>query len=377
VTKVDWVALGAVALAAVLGLRKGLIASALSLVGIVVGAMIGARLAPALLSGGSRSPWTPIVALAGACVGAIALETVGSIVGRTMRGALVIPPFRALDSLGGAVLGALSGLAVVWVVGVGALLVPGQTGLRRGAQASRVLRGLNDVVPPRRLLAILARVDPLPQIAGPSGPVAAPDPLVLRDPAIRRAAPSVVRILGTACGLGVEGSGWVARPGLVVTAAHVVAGQDDTTVQPGGVGPSIAAHAVVFDAKNDLAVLRAPGLVAPALRLVDPVPGRSVAILGYPGNGPFTAVPGRIGRTAVVLSRDAYGHGPVTRTITSVRGAVRHGNSGGPAVDPDGAVEATVFASRLDGKSGFGVPSDLVRRALAGAGGPVSTGDCS
>lgn len=376
-TKVDWIALGAVVLAAVLGLRKGLLASALSLVGIVVGAMIGARLAPGLLSGGSRSPWTPIIALAGACVGAIVLETVGTIVGRTMRGALVIPPFRALDSLGGALLGGLAGVAVVWVVGAGALLVPGQTGLRRGAQSSRVLRGLNDVVPTRRLLSVLARVDLLPQIVGPSAPVAAPDPRVLRDPAVRRAAPSVVRILGTACGLGVEGSGWVARPGLVVTAAHVVAGQDDTAVQPGGTGEALGAHAVVFDAKNDLAVLRVPGLAAPGLRLVDPVPGRSVAILGFPGNGPFAAVPGRIGRTAVVLSRDAYGHGPVTRTITSVRGAVRHGNSGGPAVDASGAVEATVFASRLDGKSGFGVPSNLVRRALADAGGRVSTGDCS
>jgi S1-C subfamily serine protease len=377
VTRVDWIALGAVALAAILGLRKGLLASALSLVGIVVGAMVGGRLAPSLLSDGAHSPWTPIVALAGACVGAIALETVGSIAGRTMRGALVIPPFRALDSLGGAVLGGLAGVAVVWVVGASALLVPGQTALRRGAQDSRVLRGLNDVVPPRRLLSVLARVDPLPQIVGPSAPVEAPDPRVLRDPAVRGAAPSVVRILGTACGLGVEGSGWVARPGLVVTAAHVVAGQDDTTVQPGGIGGALAAHAVVFDAKNDLAVLRVPGLAAPPLSLAAPVPGRSVAILGYPGNGPFTAVPGRIGRTAVVLSRDAYGHGPVTRTITSVRGPVRHGNSGGPAVDANGAVEATVFASRLDGKSGFGVPSELVRRRLAEARGPVSTGDCS
>jgi len=78
-----------------------------------------------------------------------------------------------------------------------------------------------------------------------------------------------------------------------------------------------------------------------------------------------------------VLSRDAYGHGPVERTITSVRGKVRHGNSGGPAVDANGAVEATVFASRLDGKSGFGIPSDLVRTALARARSRVSTGTCS
>ena len=375
-TKVDWVALVVVAFAALIGLRKGLVGSALSLVGIVAGAMLGARLAPALLSGGSRSPWTPLIALGGACVGAIVLETVGAIAGNAVRRALVVPPLRLLDSFGGAVLGGLAGLALIWVVGAGALLVPGQTELRRGAQSSYLLRSLNHVVPPRRVLAMLARVDPFPQIAGPSAAVAAPDPSVLRDPAVRRAAPSVVRVLGTACGLSVAGSGWVVRPGLVVTAAHVVAGQDDTTVQQSGVGPSLDAHAVVFDSKNDLAVLRVPGLQARPLPMASPQPGDSVAILGFPGNGSLSSIAGRIGRTATVLTRDAYGRGPVARTITSVRGPVRHGNSGGPAVDADGAVEATVFASRLDGKSGFGVPSDLVRNALAAARGPVSTGKC-
>jgi len=377
VTKVDWIALGVVALAALVGLRKGLVGSALSLVGIVAGAMLGARLAPALLSGGSRSPWTPLIALGGACVGAIALETVGTMAGRAVRGALVVPPLRALDTLGGAMLGGLAGLALVWIVGAGALLVPGQNALRKGAQASYVLRSLNGVVPPGRLLAVLARVDPFPQIAAPSGPVAAPDPRVLRDPAVRSAAPSVVRVLGTACGLGVAGSGWVVRRGLVVTAAHVVAGQNDTTVQPAGIGPHLPARAVVFDRKNDLAILAVPGLRAPALAVTDPKPGHAVAILGFPGNRSFTSIAGRIGRTATVLSRDAYGHGPVERTITSVRGKVRHGNSGGPAVDANGAVEATVFASRLDGKSGFGIPSDLVRTALARARSRVSTGTCS
>jgi S1-C subfamily serine protease len=377
VTRVDWVALVVVAVAALVGLRKGLVGSALSLLGIIAGAMLGARLAPALLSGGSRSPWTPLVALGGACVGAIALETVGTIVGGAVRRALVLPPLRVLDSLGGALLGGLAGLALVWILGAGALLVPGQNALRKGAQASYLLRNLNSVVPPGRLLAVLARVDPFPQIAAPAGSVAAPDARVLRDPAVRRAVPSVVRVLGTACGLGVAGSGWVVRPGLVVTAAHVVAGQDDTTVQVAGIGPHLPARAVVFDRKNDLAILAVPGLRARALALTDAKPGRAVAILGFPGNGGFTAIPGRIGRTATVLSRDAYGDGPVERTITSVRGKVRHGNSGGPAVDENGKVEATVFASRLDGKSGFGVPSDLVRRDLARARGQVSTGSCS
>src|SRR5438552_206802 len=164
-------------------------------------------------------------------------------------------------------------------------------------------------------------------------------------------AAGVVRVLGTACGLGIEGSGWVARRGLVVTAAHVVAGETDTTVTTVS-GSTLPAHAVVFDSHNDVAVLRVAGLSARPLRLVDPKYGTAVAIAGYPEDGPFDAVPGRLGSTVTVLTQDAYGRGPVRRTVTSLSGNVRHGDSGGVAVDASGAVQATVFAARANGSGG-------------------------
>ena len=138
------------------------------------------------------------------------------------------------------------------------------------------------------------------------------------------------------------------------------------------------AQVVAYDPHNDVAVLRVSGAAAIPLRLVDPRPGSVVAILGYPENGPLTATPGRVGRTAVVLTEDAYGNGPVSRTITAVAGSVRHGNSGGPAVDRSGAVESTIFAARIGAPSGYGVPASVVRRALDSAtGSPVSTGACA
>jgi S1-C subfamily serine protease len=142
-------------------------------------------------------------------------------------------------------------------------------------------------------------------------------------------------------------------------------------------GTTLPAEAVRFDSHNDVAVLRVTGLRARPLRLVDPRRGTSVAIIGYPENGPFDAVPGRIGSTATVISEDAYGRGPVSRTVTSLSGFVRHGDSGGPAVDASGAVQTTVFAARINGGGGYGVPAPLVRRALDSAGGPVSTGPCA
>jgi uncharacterized membrane protein required for colicin V production len=377
VTKVDWIAIGFVLLTALLGLKKGLISSALSVAGIVAGAFVGARLAPQLLTGGSHSPYTPLAGLAGAAFGALLLETLGAFLGSMAHRALPLPPLRAVDSIGGFVLGAASGLALVWVVGASALLIPGQMNLRHAAQKSLVLQQLYDAVPPSSVLKILARVDPFPSIAGPLAPVAPPDPALLHSRGVRLAAPSVVRVLGTACGLRIAGSGWVATPSLVVTAAHVVAGEQDTVVTPRHSSKGLRAIVVAFDKKNDVALLRVHGLGLRPLPLRKPTSGQAVAILGYPENGPLRVVPGRLGSTTVVLSEDAYGHGPVPRKITSVRGSVRHGDSGGPAIDRRGAVEATLFAARLGSEGGFGVPSDIVRNELRHIRGRVSTGDCA
>jgi uncharacterized membrane protein required for colicin V production len=375
-TKVDLIALAFVALTAFIGWKKGLVASALSLAGIVLGAWLGSRLAPELLQGGRKSPYTPLAALAGAAVGAILFETLGTLAGSALRSRLRTARLTTFDSAGGVVLGTIAGLAVVWVVGAVALLLPGQTDLRRGAQGSALLRRLNDVVPPAEVLNALARIDPFRAIAGPAAPVAPPDPRLAKDPSVRSASASVVRVLGTACGVGVEGTGWAARPHLIVTAAHVVAGQSDTMIEL-QTEARLPADVVRFDPRNDVAVLRVAGARLRPLPLVDGTSGTPVAVLGFPENGPFTATPARIGKTAVVLAEDAYGSGPVTRTITSLRGGVRHGDSGAPAVDGRGAVQTTVFAARLGSAGGYGVPASVVRGALRSAHGRVSTGDCA
>ena len=188
---------------------------------------------------------------------------------------------------------------------------------------------------------------------------------------MRAAGRSVVRVLGSACGLGVEGSGWTAGDGLVVTNAHVVAGETDTVVQVGGQAPGLPAQVLAFDPHDDIAVLRVSGLSLPALHMVpEPRPSTAGAILGYPLDGPFDAEPARIGQTQSVSTEDAYGNGPIVREITPLRGRVRPGNSGGPVVDASGQVLATVFAA-ITGptatRGGFAVPDSLGSQA-AGAG---------
>ena len=377
-TTVDWIAVGVIALVALNGLRRGLVGSALSLGGIVAGAYIGAKLAPQLLSG-SESPYTPLIALAGAVVLGAFLQSAGGMLGRAVRTSLLaVPPLRVLDTIGGVVLGAAAGVAIVWVAGAVALHLPGQSDLRTQVQQSKILRELNAHVPPSRLLDAIARVDPFAAIRGPEARVDPPDPALLNSPGVESARPSVFRVTGTACGLGVVGSGWAAARNLVVTNAHVVAGMDDARVDRND-GDYRDAVVVAFDARDDIAVLRVPGLGATPLEAVQPVAGQGVAILGYPENGPFTATAGRIGQTAVILTDDAYGRGPVRRTITTLRGRVRQGNSGGPAVDASGRVHTTIFASRVGAEdAGYGIPTGIVRDGLDGAGSrPVDTGPCA
>jgi uncharacterized membrane protein required for colicin V production len=377
VTLVDWLALAIVLLGAFAGMRRGLILSAFSLAGLALGAYVGSRVAPHFLSGGSNSVWTGVAGLVGAVVGAGLLQMVAVLAGSRLRGGLRLRPLRVLDSMGGFVLGTVIGLAIVWVCAAAVLIAPKRTGFRRDLQQSWIVQQLDAALPPRTLLHLLTTIDPFPSITGPSAPTLPPSVGVLRNPAIRASLTRVVKVLGTACGEGVEGSGWFAGRDLVVTAAHVVAGERSTVVEIPGDSGQHAATVVVFDAHNDIAVLHISGATADPLQLADPQDGASVAIVGYPLDGNLSAIPGRIGRTANAFTQDALGNA-VERAITAVAGRVHKGDSGGPVIDTHGDVEATIFARRKGSQSGYAVPTSIVRTDLAKAGRrAVSTASCA
>jgi S1-C subfamily serine protease len=380
VTGIDWLIVGVVLLLALFGWAQGFVAGALALLGFAVGAYVGTRIGPLLLDEGRRSPWSPAFGLVGALIAGMVFALGFEGVGARLRGRVRSQAATAVDGALGAVLTAVVGLGITWVLGALALANGGEA--RREVQRSTILQHLNTILPPSSgLIEALARLDPFPRIDGPEARVPAPTAGIARAQSVVAAADSVVKILGSACGLGVEGSGWVAGPELVVTNAHVVAGQKDTRVLLRGRQPGLDAEAVSFDPKNDLAILRVPGLKADALSIVaSPRSGTSAAILGFPGNGPYDVRAGRIGATREVITQDAYGQGPVRRSITSLRGAVRSGNSGGPMVDSQGRVVTTVFAATTSGpRGGFGVPNAIARSALARAAssGGVSTGPCT
>jgi S1-C subfamily serine protease len=366
-----------VALSAVVGFGRGLVAQALSLGGLAIGAIVGARLAPLFLEGGKSSPWVPIATLVGALLGAILLQVGGGLLGSAARQVLARGPLRLADSAGGALIGGAVGLAVAWLVAVAALQVD-RASARGTVQESAVLSSLVEAVPPSTVLEALARFDPLPVIAAkPDVGLPEPDPSVVESPVARRAAASVVKVHGIACGVGIQGTGWVIARGLVATNAHVVAGQETPSVAAPN-GQVIEATPVYYDAENDVAILRARGLRPRALRLSpEPPSGEPVVLLGYPNDGPLTVVAGSAGRPRKVVAPDAYGRRLRLRTVVPLRGKVEHGDSGGPVIDADGDVVAMIFASATRGGGGFGVPVDAIARGLESELERVDTEACA
>jgi S1-C subfamily serine protease len=361
------------------GYRQGLIVGALTLAGFALGAVAGSRIGPLFLAKGSASPYAPLCAALGALlVGGLVAVGVESVALGLRARVIRRQSLHLADGAGGAALVSAVALGLVWVFGAVALHAPGTARLRADVQDSLILRNLNRVLPPSGpVLNALDRVDPAPSVLGPVGPVAAPSAAIATDPEVLEAGRSVVRVLGTACGLGVEGSGWAVRPGLVVTNAHVVAGSDDSTVTTQD-GVELDATPLYYDPKKDLALLRIGADLPTLPPSTHRDAGTGAAVLGYPENGPYSVAPARLGETSATISEDSYGHGPVERTIIGLRGSVRSGNSGGPLVDADGRVLGTVFAATTSGNpGGFAIPVEQVLESLSRTAAAVDTGPCT
>ena len=384
VTALDAVIVAVAALAALGGLRRGFVVGALGLAGLAVGLLLGTTL-------GGRLAETEVSALPAslAFAGGFIGSALGAAIGARLR-VLWVPRapgrrtgaatrdkrgFAFVDRLLGALLSAAVVLGVAWLAAAVARQSAAPLAVRAAVQESLVLTRLAAALPSADpILAALPRLDSIPRLRGPSADVAPAPRGIVADPQVRAARESVVRVVGSACGGVSSGSGWVAERGVVITNAAVVAGQDETRVRT--LDTVRAATVVSLDRRNDIAVLRVPGLAAPALPMASDAPsGTPVAMLGFPG-GDFRASRARLGATRTVLFGAGAGG---LRSVTVFRAAVNRGNSGGPLVDRAGHVAATVFAARVERRSrtGFAVPNDPVREALESTGGEaVDTGGC-
>ena len=263
--------------------------------------------------------------------------------------------------------GAMLALAIVLVVGFGALLA-----LRPVPQA--VAPALVDTAPPP-----VAPADPAPPpvTAGPAvgAPVrvaSAPSvPLpamtapaaasVSLEDIVARALPAVVSIQAG----GSRGTGFFVRPDTVITNHHVIDGQSSVELTAGAA--KYSARVAAISPGADLAVLQvtAPNPQQPVLRLGSAAaarPGQEVVAVGFA----LGVLSNTVTRGIVSAVRQA---GQITLLQTDA--AINPGNSGGPLLDRTGAVigvNSMTVASRVGQVLAFAVAADHAADLLSGRG---------
>lgn len=381
--------------AVVAGARQGMVTAVASLTGVFVGLVLGFKLAPLLVEH-FDSPVTKVAFTLSILVLMVAVgETLGVVVGRSIRDRMHLESVRQVDSVLGTVVLGLAVLVVCWLVAL-PLSSASFPGLASAVRRSAVLGAVDRVMPEaarqlptelRRQLHSTGFPDVLsPFSATPLVEVAPPDPALQVSPVVQQLRSSVLKVRGRAsrCGRALEGTGFVVGPDRVMTNAHVVAGTDEVGVE-GPDGRRRPGTVVFYDPETDIAVIAVQGLGA-GVRPLSFAPsaattGASAIVLGFPLDGPYQAAAARVRDRIQLRGPDIYDSGTVQRDVYTVRATVRSGNSGGPLVDPDGQVLGVVFGAAVDdADTGFVLTADEVADELAAglaATAPVGTGPCA
>jgi len=394
---VNWVDLVVVliaVLAAVSGARQGLVIALPAFAGVLLGAVVGVRVAPLLVRNFSN-PATRVAFAVAILVLLVALgETFGVWCGRMIKQRIRNPKLAGVDNVLGAILQGIVVFVVAWMIALPLTSYAGLPGLSSALQRSTVLGAVNSIMPqsardlPSDLRALFDVPD-LPNVTNPfsqtpTNDVAPPDTALQNSAIVQAVRPSVVKIHGTApsCSRALEGSGFVIAPQRVLTNAHVVAGTDTVAilVKDG----ELDAHVVYYNSDIDLAILAVPDLTAPPLHFdAGAAPaGQDSIVLGYPLDGDYTASAARISNRFNLPGPNIYDDRTENRDVYTVYSQVRSGNSGGPLVDTSGGVLGVVFGAAVDDThTGFALTAHQVTSVLpANPGGlyqSVSTDQCA
>lgn len=386
---VDIALIALLAVALIVGLSRGFLATIGFFAGLALGAVAAYWATPFVGQWVTAPAWRgPAMIFTG-----ILLLLVGSGLGSAVggffrRGADRIKLRVPERLLGGVVNVAAAALTISFVAG--SLTPVGLPVVSAALGSSTVIRTIDDLTPApvRGALADLRgtvfaegipRFGELIQI----GPVPSTPQIALDDPALTQAAQSVARISGTAyaCGITSSGSGFVVADDRVVTNAHVVAGVDTPLVELPG-RPAREGRVTYFDPVDDIAVVTVDGLDATALPIVPTLTvGSSAVVQGYPGGGPFTSGSAQILSEGTVPVPDIYDDSSTPRDIYAIAGVVRPGNSGGPLLTTAGEVAGIVFArSDTDDDVGYAMtPAELepVMAQIDALSAPVTSGSCT
>jgi S1-C subfamily serine protease len=188
---------------------------------------------------------------------------------------------------------------------------------------------------------------------------------------------AVVRVEGQACDQIQDGTGFAVAPDLIVTNAHVVAGEQATAVfLPDG--ERRPARVVRFDPRRDLALLQVSDLGLAPLALGDGTTGMVGAVYGHPGGGPLRPTPARISEQIDARGTDIYRTTATSRSVFVLAAQLAPGDSGAPLVNASGTAVGVAFAiDPSTSTTAYALTSAELRPLLAAVGTrTVKTGTC-
>ena len=367
------------------GYRLGLVARVTSWIGMAAGAVVGALLLPPVLRAVEDASDTQLLFITiGMLIGTAFIgQALGLWVGTRLHVALPGASVRLADRSAGGVAGVAGVLIGLWLLLPLMADVPGWFAIQ--SRNSTVARWVDERFPPAPdAMATLSRLvggDQFPRVfdALQPAPDLGPPPSVtgIPQPIVDAVVPSTVKVEGVACRRIQEGSGFVVGADLVVTNAHVVAGESETVIERSD-GSEVRASVVAFDPRRDLAILRAPGLNRQPLAVVDVAEGGVGAVFGHPGGGPLRAAPFSVGHTVTATGTDIYDRDRTERKVLILASNLAPGDSGAALIDPEGRVVGVAFAIAPD-KPGVAYALDIeeLQPVLAGdLSQPVGTGPC-
>ena len=380
----DLLLLVAVVAAAVGGFRMGFVARSTSWAGMAVGLLVAALLLPRILE---KVDWDDqallFLAVAVLFAGAFLGQALGLVIGGQLRLGIETGRGQALDQVAGALAGMAGVLVLLWLILPTMASVPGWPA--RQARQSELAGWLHDSLPeaPDAFLALrqLVGEDRFPEVFDalePAPDVGAPPAATgISAEVSARVVESTVKVEGVACDRLQDGSGFVVGDDLVVTNAHVVAGEDSTEVERSD-GTRVSADVVAFDPERDLAVLSAPGLDRPALSLGDADEGDVGGVYGHPGGGPLEISPYEIAQEVQARGSDIYDRNATEREVFLLATDLAPGDSGSALVDADGEVVGVAFAIAPDRDNvGYALTDAELSAVLAGdLTTPVDAGPC-
>jgi S1-C subfamily serine protease len=346
------------ALAALGGWRTGFLARVFSWCGLGAGLYVAVRYMATIVKffNLSGSVARMVLAIAVLVVAAFVGEAVGLTVGSRLHSVLPFGGVRTADRAIGALLGVVGVLAALWLLAPSLAAVPGA--ISRLTTGSVIARWVSDHAPrPPKPLEALQRLvgeDGFPQVfkslEGPQAVLSAPSAVPMAASVVATVSASTVRVEGQACGRSQEGSGWAVAPDLIVTNAHVVAGEPagaTSVLLPDGVVKP--ATVVLYDPNVDLALLSVPGLGEKPLPVGTGALRQVGAVFGHPrGQQALAVQPAAITEEVTAVGYDLYGTHETHRDVFVLAARLQPGDSGAPLVGTTGDVVGIAFAIAPD-----------------------------